>query len=98
MSNGEQARKRAQELARQLAEPRRPRTNETVDRAAKRAEQSRERSRQAHLSAAAAHERAALAHDQAIANAIGDVDHHREAAARHRAARDADYHAAELDE
>jgi hypothetical protein len=47
------------------------------------------------LAAAAAHEGAAQAHDEAAALGIGDIDAHRSAAARHRAARDADIRAAE---
>ncbi|ETB53173.1 hypothetical protein O976_07040, partial [Mycobacterium avium subsp. paratuberculosis 10-8425] len=45
-----------------------------------------------------AHERAAQLHDRAAGGGFGDVEAHHRSAERHRAARDADYLAAEQDQ
>ena len=94
MSDGEQARRRAEELARR---PRRPSTPKTVKRAEQRLAEAHERARNAHLSSANAHELAAQAHGDAVAQNVGDVESHIRAAAKHRAARDEAYRAAEAE-
>jgi hypothetical protein len=49
-----------------------------------------------HIAAAEAHERAAQTHRRAAEAGIGDVKTHWEAVVVHEAARDDDYHAAEV--
>jgi hypothetical protein len=70
----------------------------------RRAEEAHIRASRAHLAAAEqhrrtaqAHERAARAHDESAARGIGDVEAHRCAAATHRANRDDEYRAADMD-
>ena len=93
MVNGEDARRRAQELARRT--PLMLSTDETVRLAKRRLAEALERAREAHLSCARVHDQAAKAHDEAAARDVGDVEEHIRAAARHRAARDKAYHQAE---
>jgi hypothetical protein len=99
VTNGEKARKRAEELHHRLlgADRHRPSTPEDVGRASQRAAEARERARDAHLAAANAHELAARVHDEAADAGIGDVDAHRRAAVAKRAERDEELRRAELD-
>jgi hypothetical protein len=99
MTDGEKARRRAEELHYRLsgADRRRASTPEDVERALQRAAEARERSRNAHLSAAHAHDLAALAHDEAADAGIGDVNAHRSAAVAKRAERDEELRRAEED-
>lgn len=93
MSDGEQPRRRAEEIGRRLAELRQPSTGESDERN-KRLAEAREHCRKAYLRAAAAHDGAAETHDRAIVGGFGNADAHRTAAAEHRRARDADLRAA----
>ncbi|ETB22391.1 hypothetical protein O973_07360 [Mycobacterium avium subsp. avium 11-4751] len=70
----------------------------SADEAAERVAAARERLHAARLSAGDAHERAAQLHDRAAGGGFGDVEAHHRSAERHRAARDADYLAAEQDQ
>ena len=92
MADGD-ARRRAEELARRV--PLQPSTEESVKLAKQRLAEALERARKAHLSCAEVHDQAAKVHDEAAAHNVGDVEAHIRAAARHRAARDKAYRAAE---
>lgn len=95
VANGEEARRRAEELA--TGEATEASTAESLAVAQRRLEQAQERTRSAHRRAGDAHEKAAAVHDRAAADNVGDVEAHEKAAVEHRVARDADYRAAEGD-
>lgn len=90
LSEGNQARERAEELQRRIAEGRRTSREADVSLASKRLIEAQRRTRQALLNSAAAHDLATESHEQAADAGAGDVEAHKQAATDHRAAAEAD--------